>query len=51
MTFGYLLTLLVCMCGTIDPGEYIRSILGFGIKTGYDKQQRGEEEEAELERV
>jgi hypothetical protein len=24
------------MCGTINPGPYIRCVLGFGIKTGYD---------------
>jgi hypothetical protein len=37
MTFGYLWTLLVCMCGTIDPGSYIQWVLDFGIKTGYDR--------------
>jgi hypothetical protein len=36
MTFGYLWTLLGCMCGTIDSGPCIRWILGFGIKNGYD---------------
>jgi hypothetical protein len=25
------------MCGTSDPGSCIRWVLGFGIKTGYDK--------------
>jgi hypothetical protein len=25
------------MCGTIDPGSCIRLVLGFGIKTGYDR--------------
>jgi hypothetical protein len=25
------------MCGTIDPGSCIRRVLGFGIKTGYDR--------------
>jgi hypothetical protein len=25
------------MCGTFDLGSCIRSVLGFGIKTGYDK--------------
>jgi hypothetical protein len=25
------------MCGTIDPGSRIRWVLGFGIKTGYDR--------------
>jgi hypothetical protein len=25
------------MCGTIDPGSCIRRVLGFVIKTGYDK--------------
>jgi hypothetical protein len=25
------------MCGTIDHGSYIRWILGFDIKTGYDR--------------
>jgi hypothetical protein len=29
-TFSY-------MCGTIDPGTCIRWVLGFGIKTGYDR--------------
>jgi hypothetical protein len=24
------------MCGTINPGSYIRLILDFDIKTGYD---------------
>jgi hypothetical protein len=24
------------MCGTIDLGSYIRWVIGFGIKTGYD---------------
>jgi hypothetical protein len=24
------------MCGKFDPGSYIRCVLGFGIKTGYD---------------
>jgi hypothetical protein len=38
MTFGYLLTLLVCMCWTIDPGSYIRWVFGFGIKIGYGKK-------------
>jgi hypothetical protein len=36
MTLGYLWTLLVYMCGTIDPRTYIRWVLDFGIKTGYD---------------
>jgi hypothetical protein len=36
MTFGYLWTLLGCMCGATDPGSCIRWVLGFGIKTGYD---------------
>jgi hypothetical protein len=25
------------MCGTFDPGSCIRCVLGFGIKTGYDR--------------
>jgi hypothetical protein len=29
-------TLFVRMCRTIDPGSYIRWVLGFGIKTRYD---------------
>jgi hypothetical protein len=37
VTFGYLWTLFVRMCGTIDPGSYIRWVLDFGIKTGYDR--------------
>jgi hypothetical protein len=36
MTFSYLWTLLICMCGTIDPVTYIRWALGFGIKIGYE---------------
>jgi hypothetical protein len=36
VTFGYLWTLLIRKCGTIDPWSYIWWILGFSIKTGYD---------------
>jgi hypothetical protein len=36
LTFGYLLTLLA-VCGTIDPGSCIRRVLGFDIKTRYDR--------------
>jgi hypothetical protein len=33
------------MYGTFDPGSYIRWVLGFGIKTGYDSiiDERAEE--------
>jgi hypothetical protein len=44
MTFGYLLTLLIRMCGTIDPGSYIRCVLGFGIKTRYDNNLTASEQ-------
>jgi hypothetical protein len=37
VTLGHLWTLLVRMCGTIDPGSYIRWLLGFGLKTRYDR--------------
>jgi hypothetical protein len=38
VTFGYLWTLLVYMCGTIDPGSCTWWVLSFGIKTWYDKK-------------
>jgi hypothetical protein len=37
VTFGYMWTLLVRMCATIDPGTYIWWVHGFGIKTGYGR--------------
>jgi hypothetical protein len=40
VTFGYVWTLLGRRCGTIDLGSCIRWVLGFGIKTGYDNDQR-----------
>jgi hypothetical protein len=37
VTFSYLWTLLVSMCGTIDPGTCIRWVHGFCNKIRYDR--------------